>query len=121
MTSPLGAQRPDMQQFLQQAQAMQRNLLSAHKELTMLQVQATSGNGAVRATVDGSAQLQKLDIAPEAADPHDTEGLAELVLAAIREATESARELAQQKLLPTIAHTFGESITANLRDATGGH
>lgn len=120
MTSPLGAHRPDMQQFLQQAQAMQRNLLSAQQELTTLRVQATSGNGAVRATVDGTAQLQKLDIAPEAADPHDTEGLAELVLAAIREATQSAQELAQQKLLPTIAHTFGESITANLRDVTGG-
>ena len=120
MTSPLGAHRPDMQQFLQQAQAMQRNLLNAQQELSTLQVQATSGNGAVRATVDGSARLQRLDIAPEAADPYDTEGLAELVLAAIREATQSAQELAQQKLLPTIAHTLGESITANLRGVTGG-
>jgi hypothetical protein len=109
-----------MQQFLQQAQAMQRNLLNAQQELATLRIQATSGNGAVRATVDGSAKLQGLDIAPEVADPHNTEGLAELVLAAIHEATESAKELAQQKLMPTIAHTFGESITANLRGATGG-
>jgi DNA-binding YbaB/EbfC family protein len=110
-----------MRQFLQQAQAMQRNLLNAHQELTTLRVQATSGNGSVRATVDGAAQLQTLDIAPEAADPLDTEGLAGLVLAAIREATRSAQELAQQKLMPTIAHTFSESVTEHLHGAPDGN
>ncbi|WP_329366242.1 YbaB/EbfC family nucleoid-associated protein [Streptomyces sp. NBC_01483] len=121
MTTPLGSHRPDMQQFFQQAQAMQRNLLNAQQELATLQVQATSGNGAVRATVSGSAQLQRLDIAPEVADPHDTEGLAALVLAAIREATESAKELAEQKLMPTIAQTFTDSIGVNLQGVPGGN
>ncbi|MEU5095082.1 hypothetical protein [Streptomyces sp. NPDC020996] len=43
-----------------------------------------------------------------------------LGLAAIREATQSAQEPAQQKALPAIAHPFGASITENLRGVTDG-
>jgi len=95
-----GGGQPDMQQLLQQAQKMQQDLASAQQELAETTVDGSAGGGLVRATVNGSGELQGLVIDPKAADPEDTETLADLVLAAVRDANSSAQELQQQKLGP---------------------
>jgi len=89
-----------MQQLLQQAQKMQQDLATAQEELAETSVEGSSGGGLVKATVNGTGELQGLVIDPKAADPEDTETLADLVLAAVRDATSSAQELQQQKLGP---------------------
>jgi DNA-binding YbaB/EbfC family protein len=89
-----------MQQLLQQAQKMQQDLAAAQDELASTMVEGSAGGGLVQATVTGSGELQSLRIDPEAADPDDTETLADLIVAAVRDANNSAQELAQQKLGP---------------------
>nr|WP_180217798.1 YbaB/EbfC family nucleoid-associated protein [Streptomyces albus] len=89
-----------MQQLLQQAQKMQQDLAAAQQELAEATVEGTAGGGLVRATVRGSGELQGLVIDPKAVDPDDTETLADLVLAAVRDANSAATELQQQKLGP---------------------
>ena len=59
------------------------------------------GNGdLVIAKVSGAGELLDLTIKPEACDPDDTETLADLVLAAVRAATEQQQQAAAEKLGP---------------------
>jgi len=90
----------DMSGFLAQAQAMQQQLLTAQQELAEAQVQGSAGGDVVTATVTGSGELLGLVIKPEAVDPEDTETLADLVVAAVRDANGKAQALAAAKLGP---------------------
>ncbi|WP_375430988.1 YbaB/EbfC family nucleoid-associated protein [uncultured Friedmanniella sp.] len=90
----------DMSGFLAQAQAMQQQLLDAQSELAEARVEGTSGGDLVTATITGSGELVGLVIKPEAVDPDDTETLADLVLAAVRDATGKSQALAAAKLGP---------------------
>ena len=90
----------DMQQLLQQAQKMQQELAAAQQELAETSVEGSAGGGLVKATVTGSGELTALEIDPRAVDPEDTETLADLVVAAIRDANNSAQELARARLGP---------------------
>lgn len=92
--------QPNMQQLMKQAQQMQQQLMTAQAELADAEVQGTAGGGLVTATVTGTGDLLALTINPEAVDPEDTETLADLVVAAVRDASRAAGELAQQKMGP---------------------
>jgi nucleoid-associated protein EbfC len=89
-----------MQQILEQAQRMQEQLLSAQQELADTEVTGTAGGGLVTATVSGSGELKALTIDPKVGDPDDTETLADLIVAAVRDATGSAQKLAEDKMGP---------------------
>ena len=90
----------DMSGLLAQAKAMQAQLMQAQQELAEARVDGTSGGDMVTATVTGAGELVGLVIKPEAVDPEDTETLADLVLAAVRDANSSAQALAAAKLGP---------------------
>lgn len=90
----------DMSGLLAQAQAMQEQLLNAQQELAELQVEGSAGGGLVTATVTGAGELVGLVIKPEAVDPDDTETLADLIVAAVRDATKKAQAVAASKLGP---------------------
>ena len=90
----------DMSGLLAQAQAMQAQLMSAQQELAEATVEGSAGGDVVTATVTGAGELVGLVIKPEAVDPEDTETLADLVLAAVRDANTRAQALAAAKLGP---------------------
>ncbi|MFJ9415260.1 MULTISPECIES: YbaB/EbfC family nucleoid-associated protein [unclassified Streptomyces] len=96
--------QPNMQQLLQQAQKMQQDLAAAQQELAETPVEGSAGGGLVKATVTGSGELKALVIDPKAVDTDSAEETAEtiadLVLAAVRDANASAQQLQQQKLGP---------------------
>jgi nucleoid-associated protein EbfC len=92
--------QPNMQQILKQAQKMQQQLMEAQSELAEARVEGSAGGGLVTATVSGSGELVALAIDPKAVDPDDTETLADLILAAVRDATGNANQLQQQKMGP---------------------
>ncbi|MFI0895130.1 YbaB/EbfC family nucleoid-associated protein [Streptomyces sp. NPDC020983] len=92
--------QPNMQALLQQAQKMQQDLAAAQEELARAEVEGTAGGGLVTATVSGAGELRALVIDPKAVDPEDTETLADLVVAAVHNATAVAQELQQRKLGP---------------------
>jgi DNA-binding YbaB/EbfC family protein len=85
----------DLTSLLAQAQELQSQLERAQAELGAKTVTGTSGGGLVEATVTGTGELVGLVIKPEAADPTDTETLADLVVAAVRDANHQAMALAQ--------------------------
>jgi nucleoid-associated protein EbfC len=94
----------NMQELLQQAQAMQEQLFNAQRELAEAEVTGTAGGGLVTATVNGQGEVTGLTIDPKAVDPGDpadtAETIADLVLAAIRDAGREAQELQQEKMGP---------------------
>lgn len=87
-----------MQSLLEQAALMQQQLADAQEELTEARVDGTSGGGAVTATVSGAGDLVALRIDPAVCDPEDAETLADLVLAAVRDASTNAQRLAAEQM-----------------------
>jgi DNA-binding YbaB/EbfC family protein len=94
----------DMQQLLAAAQQMQEQLMTAQQELAETEVQGSAGGGLVTAKVNGQGELVDLTIAATAIDPEDpsetAQTIADLVLAAVRDAYRAAGELQQQKMGP---------------------
>jgi len=84
--------------ILRQAQQMQAKLVKAQEELEKATVEASSGGGAVTVVVSGQQKLCSIKISPEAIDPDDAEMLEDLVLAAVNEGMEKAKELAASQL-----------------------
>ena len=92
--------QPDLAELLQQAQVMQQQLLDAQDELARAEVVGTSGGGLVSVTASGTGEILGVAISPEACDPADTDTLADLVLAAIRDAAMAAAELQARTMSP---------------------
>lgn len=94
----------NLQQLLEQAQLMQQQLVSAQQELSEAQIEGSAGGGLVKATVNGSGELLELKIDPsviDGSDPRETaETIADLTIAAVRDAVRAAAELQQEKLGP---------------------
>ena len=84
--------------ILKQAQQMQAKLVKAQEELAKATVEASAGGGAVTAVVTGQQKLVSIKISPDAVDPDDVEMLEDLVLAAVNEGMEKAKELAASQL-----------------------
>ncbi|MPZ61576.1 MAG: YbaB/EbfC family nucleoid-associated protein [Propionibacteriales bacterium] len=91
---------PNMEGLLEQAQQMQEQLMNAQQELEEARVEGTAGGGLVTATVTGTGDLVGLDIDREACDPDDTESLADLIIAAVRDASTRAQEDAARRFGP---------------------
>ncbi len=88
-----------MNQMMQQAQALQRKLLKAQEEIAAQDVSGQAGGGMVTAVVaGGGAEVRSITIDPQAVDPDDVEMLADMVTAAVNEALRAAKELEQEKL-----------------------
>lgn len=92
----------DMQQILQAAQQMQAQLANAQQALADSEVTGTAGGGAVQAVVSGQGELVDLTIDPSVVDTSDAaetaSTIADLVLAAVRDAGRAAGDLQQQSL-----------------------
>lgn len=87
----------DMNALLQQAAQMQQQMQQAQEELANAEFSGSAGGDLVTATVNGAGELIGLTIAPAACDPEDTETLADLVVAAVRDANHQASAMAQAK------------------------
>jgi len=113
---------PDMQGILEQASAMQAQLVAAQHELAGARVEGTSGGGLVQATVTGTGELVALRIDPEVCDPDDPDTLADLVVAAVHNATDNAQRHAADAMgdLTGGFGGLGADLGADLGSLLGG-
>jgi len=104
MTTPNGGfdlSNVDMNGLLAQAQAMQAQLAQAQQQLESTTFDGSAGGGLVKAVVTGTGELTELTIDPQTVDPDDTDTLADLVIAAVHDASGKAAA-AQQAMTPKI-------------------
>jgi DNA-binding YbaB/EbfC family protein len=87
-----------MRNLQSMALQMQQEMERIQGELAEATVEGSAGGGAVRAVVTGKQTLVSLAIDPGAVDPDDVEMLQDLVTAAVNDALEASRRLAEQKM-----------------------
>jgi DNA-binding YbaB/EbfC family protein len=80
------------------AMQMQQEMGRIQAELAATEVEGTAGGGVVRASVTGTQVLRSVTIDPAVVDPADVEMLQDLVTAAVNEALEASRRLAEGKM-----------------------
>ena len=81
-----------MQNLLQQAAAMQQKLQEAQEEAANQEFEGTAGGGVVKAVVTGSGDLVSVTLDPSVLDPEDPDLVGDLVVAAVSQANEAAKE-----------------------------
>ncbi len=86
-----------MQPNMKMLQQMQNRMAKIQEELGEQTVSADAGGGLVTVEVTGLQELRAIRIKPEAVDPDDVETLEDLLVVAVNEAMEKAKELASQK------------------------
>ncbi|HSV37481.1 MAG TPA: YbaB/EbfC family nucleoid-associated protein [Nocardioidaceae bacterium] len=90
----------DMNALLQQAQAMQEQMVAASEALASAEVDGTVGDGLVTVTVNGTGELVRVQIRKGSFDPDETEDLEDLIVAAYRDAKARADAMAAEQLGP---------------------
>jgi nucleoid-associated protein EbfC len=88
----------NIQQLLQMGQKMQAQMSQVQEDLNQQEITASAGGGMVTVTVDGKGQVKGVSIDPTVVDPGDVEMLEDLVLAALSEAQNQARETYEQEM-----------------------
>jgi DNA-binding YbaB/EbfC family protein len=86
--------------LMKQAKKLQEELERTQAEIATMRVEASSGGGMVKATVNGRGELVDLAIEEEVVNPADVEMLVDLVIAAVQEAQKNAQARAEEKLGP---------------------
>ncbi len=84
--------------MMRQMQQLQSKLEKAQNELGEMTVEGTAGGGAVTVVMDGHQNIRSVSITPEAVDPEDVETLEDLVLGAVTDANNKAKDLASTHL-----------------------
>ena len=76
----------DMNALMRQAQAMQRQMMKAQRELEAKLFELDSSGGAIHSSIYGSKKLESITIDKDAIDPEDKEMLETMIKVAINEA-----------------------------------
>ncbi len=87
----------DLGGLFQQAQKMQKELKAVQEDLKQRTVMGESGSGAVKVYASGAQEVLKIEIESSVADPDDTEMLEDLLLVAVQQALQKAKELADSE------------------------
>ena len=99
---------PDMGALLQQAQAMQEQLMNAQAELAETEVTGQAGNGLVTVTQTAAGEIRGLVIDPKVVDPDDVDTLQDLVVGALHDAARAAQQLQAEKMGPLAGGLGGD-------------
>ena len=83
---------------MKQAWELKAKLEKAQQELGNTILEAESGEGAVKVTINGQQKIQSIKISPKVIDPDKVEQLEELVLKAVSEAISKSRKLTAKRL-----------------------
>ena len=94
-----------------QAQKMQEDIAEAQKELEGLQVTGASGGGMVEVIANGRQQILNIKIDNELKNSEDNEMLEDLVTAAVNQALQRSREIANEHM-----SKVGGGLLKNLPD-----
>ena len=84
--------------MMKQAQKLQKQMMEMQEEIAKKTVEGSAGGGMVKVIANGSQDILEVKIDPEVVDPEDIELLEDLIVAAIANAREKAKSLAESEL-----------------------
>ena len=88
----------NMQQQMQQMQAMQKQMDEVQAQIDEMEATATSGGGGATVTVTGKMVRKDIQIQPDVVDPDDVEMLQDLILTATNEALRQMEDISQAEM-----------------------
>ncbi|MBK4137451.1 YbaB/EbfC family nucleoid-associated protein [Corynebacterium macginleyi] len=110
----------DMNDLIAQAARVQAELQKAQEEILAAKVEGSAGNGLVKVTMTGGAELVDLQIDKSVVDPEDIDTLQDLVMGAFKDAHAAAGKLAQEKIGP-LSQGMGGQGGPSMDDVFGGN
>jgi len=84
--------------MMKQAQKLQQQMLDLQKEIGLREVEGSAGGGMVKVTMNGNQDLISVKIDPQAVNPEDVELLEEMVVAALNNAKDKAKDLMEHEM-----------------------
>ncbi|MBQ3524866.1 MAG: YbaB/EbfC family nucleoid-associated protein [Akkermansia sp.] len=88
----------NLQKLMKQAQAMQANMANAQARLAEKNFTAEAAGGKIKVTANGTGMITELSIDPAVIDPDDAEFLSSLVLKAVQDALNGAKDMADAEM-----------------------
>jgi hypothetical protein len=89
---------PNLGKIMKQAARMQQQIEQTQAQLASRVVEAGSGGGAVKVTAKCDGSISSIKINPQAVNPAETQLLEDLVLAAVNQALEEAKKIANAEM-----------------------
>lgn len=87
----------DINQLMQQAQAMQQQIEKATEQINATEFEGSASNGLVKVTINGENKVLSVSIDPEVIHPEDKEMLEDLVMIAVNNAIEKADTMKKER------------------------
>ena len=88
----------NIMKLMKQASDMQKNMAKAQESWAAIELEHSSGGGAVTVKISGDGSITALRIDPKVVQAGDAEMLEDLVLTAVRGAQELAKETAASEM-----------------------
>lgn len=88
----------DRGNIFKQLQKLQDDMKKAQEELAKVVIEGSAGGGKVIVKCNGNQEIIEVKISKEVVDPEDVELLEDLILAAVRDALEKSKNLAEEKM-----------------------
>src|SRR6266704_2493116 len=92
------SRQSEMQQVVENAQALQKRLTSLRVELSETELTGKAGDGRVAVTLRGTGETVRIHIDPTVADPNDVAALERFLLAAFGDAQQAIRTLVDERM-----------------------
>ena len=88
----------NMSQIMKQAKAMQEKMTEVQKKIEEMEVEGSSGGGAVKVIMNGRHELKKIDIDKSIINADESEVLEDLIVAALNDVNKKISENTNEKL-----------------------
>ncbi len=95
-----------IQNMLKEAQKAQQKMMDYQTQLEAQTFIGSAGGGVVKAYINGSKKMTKMELAPEVVDPEDIEMLQDLLLTAINDALDQIEKASNEQI---------SALTGNLK------
>ena len=89
---------PNMGNLLKKAQQLQDKMAKMQEELGEKTVETSAGGGMVTAVANGKQEIISIKIDPEVVDQEDIEMLEDLILAAVNDALDQAKQMVSEEM-----------------------
>ncbi|HJD05998.1 MAG TPA: YbaB/EbfC family nucleoid-associated protein [Candidatus Onthoplasma faecipullorum] len=90
----------NMNALMQQAKKMQEQMMKAQEELENAEIVGKAGGEMVTVVMNGKKEIKSIKLDKSAVDPDDVEMLEDLIIVAIKDASEKADAIAKDKMGP---------------------